>query len=287
MSDSHLPPPIIQVLDLAKSFAAKAVLKGVSFQVASGELFAYLGPNGAGKTTTIRILTGLSRRDGGTLSLNGHDIASDPLGAKAQFGLVPQQANLDGELTVAENLLIHGRLHRMPARAIADRIATLLAYVEMGDRAQDQVNQLSGGLKRRLLIARALMHEPRILFMDEPTVGLDPAIRRRIWGLIKKIQADGTTIFLTTHYIEEAEFMAQRVALLDEGRIVVVDTPANLMAQVGEWAVDSLSDNRLATRYFRSRGEAGEYARGEAQGCTVRRVNLEDAFLSMTGRKIK
>jgi len=279
--------PIIEVHDLTKAFAAKPVLKGVSFQVASGELFAYLGPNGAGKTTTIRILTGLARRDGGTVSLNGHDITGDPLAAKAQFGLVPQQANLDGELTVAENLLIHGRLHRMSARRISSRIETLLDYVEMGERAGDQVNKLSGGLKRRLLIARALMHEPRILFMDEPTVGLDPAIRRRIWGLIKKIQADGTTIFLTTHYIEEAEFMAQRVALLDEGRIVVVDTAANLMAQVGEWAVDTLADNRLTTRYFRSRSEAGEYALGQASGCTVRRVNLEDAFLAMTGRKIQ
>jgi ABC-2 type transport system ATP-binding protein len=277
---------MVEVHDLRKSFGDKPVLKGISFTVTSGELFAYLGPNGAGKTTTIRILTGLSRHGGGTVSLNGRDIGIDPQGAKAQFGLVPQHTNLDGELSVAENLLIHGRLHGMTLGEIRHRIELLLEYVEMSDRAPDQVNRLSGGLKRRLLIARALMHEPKILFMDEPTVGLDPAIRRRIWGLIKKIQADGTTIFLTTHYIEEAEFMAQRVALLDAGQIVTVDSPANLMAVLGEWAVDTLADNRLQTRYFKARDEAGDYAKSQAESCTVRRINLEDAFLAMTGKKI-
>jgi ABC-2 type transport system ATP-binding protein len=130
------------------------------------------------------------------------------------------------------------------------------------------------------------MHTPGILFLDEPTVGLDPAIRRRIWGLVRKIRSSGTTIFLTTHYIEEAEFLADRVAFLDTGRIVAEDSPVNLMADIGEWAVDYLEDNRLRTAYFRARDDAREYVISRMDGCTVRRVNLEDAFISMTGRKI-
>jgi len=279
-------PPVIEVCNLSKQFGSHPALNDVSFQVNSGELFAYLGPNGAGKTTTIRILTGLTRCGNGTVKLNGHDIAADPVRGKAQFGFVPQYTNLDGELTVAENLLIHGLLHHMSRRDIKRRRSLLLEYVEMSDRSHQPVKTLSGGLKRRLLIARALMHDPKILFLDEPTVGLDPAIRRRIWALIKKIQHDGTTIFLTTHYIEEAEFLAGRVALLDAGRIVTVDSPAHLMAAIGEWAVDNFLENRLQTVYFKSRDEAGNYAGNQTDGCTVRRVNLEDAFLAMTGKQI-
>ncbi len=277
---------MIQVENLQKKFGARPALAGVSFRVGSGEIYAYLGPNGAGKTTTIRILTGLTRRDGGAVRLNGYDIEENPLACKAQFGLVPQHTNLDADLSVEENLIIHGCLHHMMPGDIILRIGELLDYMEMRDRRHAIVKGLSGGLKRRLLIARALLHAPKILFLDEPSVGLDPAIRRSLWGFIKRIKSDGATIFLTTHYIEEAEFLAQRVAFLDAGKIVAEDSPANLMAAIGDWAVDYLDDNRLQTVYFRSRAEAGDYVLGRANGCTVRRVNLEDAFLSMTGRKI-
>lgn len=282
----HPNRPVIDVSNLTKRFGGKLVLDGASFQVAAGEIYAYLGPNGAGKTTTIRILTGLTLWDSGRASIGGFDIKQEPLACKAQFGLVPQHTNLDSELSVEENLLIHGLLHHMSRKNIATRTEVLLDYMELFDQRQMLVKKLSGGMKRRLLIARALMHSPKVLFLDEPTVGLDPAIRRNIWGFIKKIQQDGATILLTTHYIEEAEFLASRVAFLDKGKIVTEDSPAALMTSVGDWAVDYLEDNRLRTDYFRSRNEAGDCARNRANGCTVRRVNLEDAFISMTGRKI-
>jgi ABC-2 type transport system ATP-binding protein len=277
---------MIEVRNLSKKYREVAALGGVSLDVESGELFAYLGPNGAGKTTTIRILTGLTRHDGGSAKLNGKDISAEPREAKKQFGLVPQHLNLDADLTVYENLFIHGLLYKMPRKDINKRIDELLEYMDLGDRRNSLAKTLSGGLKRRVVIARAMVHSPKILFLDEPTVGLDPNIRRRIWALIKKIQADGATIFLTTHYIEEAEFLARRVAFIDEGRIVTVDSPLNLTSGLGTWAVDRLQDDRLDTVFFDAREKAVAYTLDQADGCTIRRVNLEDAFIAMTGKKI-
>jgi ABC-2 type transport system ATP-binding protein len=182
---------------------------------------------------------------------------------------------------------IHGRLFGLPPSERKARIRELLAYVDLDDRANSLARQLSGGLKRRLLIARAMLHNPRILFLDEPTVGLDANIRRRVWALIKKIRQGGTTIFLTTHYIEEAEFLADRVAFLDEGRIVAVDTPRALMDRVGGWAIDRLTDDGMRTDYFHSREDAGVFAAGQEAGFTLRRANLEDAFLALTGKKVQ
>ena len=277
---------MIHIEGLVKDYKGIQALKGINLRVHKGELFAYLGPNGAGKTTTIRILAGLTRASAGQARLNGHDITTETLAAKKQFGLVPQHLNLDSELTVTENLLIHGLLHRMSYKVIRNRLDHLLDYVELGEKRDAFVKHLSGGMKRRLMIARALLHEPRILFLDEPSVGLDANIRRRIWALIKKIQQEGVTIFLTTHYIEEAEFLADRVAFLDQGRIVALDTPAKLMAGLGNWAVDQFSDDTLQAHYFPSREEAQQFASRTAASFTLRRVNLEDAFLALTGRKV-
>ena len=278
---------MIRVADLQKRYGDTRALKGIDLHVPPGELFAFLGPNGAGKSTTIRILTGLTKPGSGKALLNGHDIEKNSLDAKRQCGVVPQHINLDSELTVFENLDIHGRLFGMSKKDRKRRIQELLKYVELDNRIDSLVKQLSGGLKRRLMIARALMHEPAILFLDEPTVGLDAAIRRRIWALIKKVQQDGATIFLTTHYIEEAEFLADRVAFLDQGRIVEKDTPANLMERTGRWAVDQLQDEGMETRYFDSREAAREAMAGHEGEMTFRRVNLEDSFLALTGKKVK
>ena len=279
--------PMIELVGLAKRFGKVQALAGVTLTVGAGELFAYLGPNGAGKTTTIRILTGLCRPGEGRVRVGGLDMAADPLGVKRLCGLAPQTVNLDSELSVAENLDVHGRLFAMPAAQRRARSEELLEYVGLTDKARAQVKTLSGGMKRRAMLARALMHAPRVLFLDEPTAGLDPAIRRRIWALIKQIQQDGATIFLTTHYIEEAEFLAERVAFLDQGRLVALDTPAALMDGLGAWSVDVVDNHHMDSRHFATREEAQAFAACQVNGFTVRRVNLEDVFMSCTGRKIQ
>ncbi|MCE5244954.1 MAG: ABC transporter ATP-binding protein [Syntrophobacteraceae bacterium] len=277
---------MIRMERLRKHYKDLQALRDVSLHVGEGELFAYLGPNGSGKTTTIKILTGLARPTAGDAYLHGFHIERDSLQAKRQCGLVPQTINLDHELTVLENLEIHGRLFHMPRQERSSRIDELLEYIEIADRRNTPVKQLSGGLKRRVMVARAMMHSPRILFLDEPTVGLDPTIRRRIWSLVKKIQQSGSTIFLTTHYIEEAEFLADRVAFLDEGRIVAVDAPQNLMARLGSWALDRIVDGEMQTQYFSSRESANVQIDHQLGSFSVRRVNLEDVFLSVTGKKV-
>ncbi len=278
---------MIRVEGLKKTYRHVHALDEVSFCVKPGELFAYLGPNGAGKTTTIRILTGLTRLSGGNAWLNGFHIERDSLRAKRQFGLVMQSINLDQELTLLENMDIHGRLYGMKKALRRIRIRELLGYVDLMSRKDTIVKRLSGGMKRRLMVARALMHSPKILFLDEPTVGLDPGIRRRIWGLIKQIQHSGTTIFLTTHYIEEAEFLADRVAFIDKGKIAALDTPAAFMARTGKWAIDLMQDGQMKSVYFKDRKEADTFVANHRGSYTLRRVNLEDAFLSLTGKKVK
>lgn len=277
---------MIEIVNLVKEYKTTRALRGIDLVVNRGELFAYLGPNGAGKTTTIRILTGLTRFTDGRAWLNGHDVAQESLAAKQQYGLVPQHINLDSDLTVFENLLVHGCLHHIPRLRAKERIAYLLDYIDLSEKRDTLVKYLSGGMKRRVLIARALMHSPKILFLDEPSVGLDANIRRRIWALIKKIQQEGVTVFLTTHYIEEAEFLANRVAFIDQGKIVALDTPQNLMASIGSWAMDQFVGDNMHTRYFRSQEDAKQCATSSKNEFAIRRVNLEDAFLSLTGKKV-
>ena len=280
---------MIVLEDLKKNYGERTALGGVSLHVQPGELFAYLGPNGAGKSTTIRILAGLTRLSGGRAVVGGADIESDPLAAKCQCGLVVQHTNVDNDLSLADNMDIHGRLFGMSAADRVQQTRTLLDYVDLGDRRDQRVGTLSGGMKRRLMIARALMHRPKILFLDEPTVGLDADVRRRLWGLIKTIQGSGTTIFLTTHYIEEAEYLADRVAFLDKGTLRALDTPAALKARIGEWAIDHHEQNGMRTDYFPDHAAAQQAAQQSTHSCTdamtLRRVNLEDAFLRMTGKE--
>jgi len=219
---------MITIKKLVKHYPSVQALNGINLEVGPGVLFAFLGPNGSGKTTTIRILTGLSRATEGDAWLNGFHVEKDSLAAKGQTGLVPQTVNLDQELSVRENLDIHGRLFGMSRADRKRRCRELLHYIDLAGRADDTVRALSGGMKRRVMIARALMHSPRVLFLDEPTVGLDPQIRHMIWDMIRELAGQGVTILLTTHYIEEADALCHRVGIMNNGTLVSVGAPEEL-----------------------------------------------------------
>ena len=211
----------------------KIAVDDLSFSIERGEIFGLLGKNGAGKTTTIRMMTLQTRPTRGEIFFDGKSIDDRALEIKKLIGVVPQHINFDQDLTVGENMELHACLHHIDRAERRRRIDELLNYVELSDVINDGVKQLSGGMKRRLLIVRAMIHRPQILFLDEPTVALDPQVRRRIWELIRRLKAEGVTIVLTTHYIEEAEALCDRTAFLSKGRLIALDTPTRLRAEHG------------------------------------------------------
>jgi ABC-2 type transport system ATP-binding protein len=220
---------MIQVERLTRRFDELTAVDDVSFSVESGEVFAFLGPNGAGKTTTIKMLTTLLAPTSGRVLIDGRDPAGDPLGVRRAFGIVFQDPSLDDELTAWENMDLHGRLYKVPKAERKEAVEGLLKLVELWDRRDDFVKNFSGGMKRRLEIARALSHSPKLLFLDEPTLGLDPQTRNHLWGFIKQLnQERGVTVFFTTHYMEEAEREASRIAVIDRAKIVAMGSPAEL-----------------------------------------------------------
>lgn len=219
---------MIEIINLEKSFSAVKAVDGLSLTIERGEVFGLLGKNGAGKTTTIKMLTLQLKPTAGKILFEGRPIIGNEIFIKSLIGVVPQHLNFDQDLTVEENLELHGRLHHMSKAERRERIAELLSFVELEKVRRSFIRELSGGMKRRLLIIRALIHRPQILFMDEPTVALDPQVRRKIWELIRSLKAQGITIVLTTHYIEEAEALCDRVAILNRGRLATLDTTANL-----------------------------------------------------------
>jgi ABC-2 type transport system ATP-binding protein len=225
---------MIRAQNLTKNFGDFAAVRDISFEVQPGEIFAFLGPNGAGKTTTIKMLTTLLKPTSGRIKLDGLDPAGEPNEVRRRFGIVFQDPSLDDELTAYENLDIHGVLYQVPRRVRAVRIETLLKIFELWERRKDQVKKFSGGMRRRLEIARGLLHTPRILFLDEPTLGLDPQTRNQLWKQVKKLnEEERVTVFLTTHYMEEAERVAHRVAIIDGGRIIAQGSPGELKQQTG------------------------------------------------------
>jgi len=221
---------MIELFSVEKVFGQVRAVDKLSFKINRGEVFGLLGKNGAGKTTTIKMLTLQLKPTAGEIFFEGRTIAGNEIFIKNLLGMVPQHLNFDQDLTVEENLELHARLHHMKKSARRERIDELLKFVELERVRKSFVRELSGGMKRRLLIVRALIHRPKILFLDEPTVALDPQVRRKIWELIKNLKAQGITIVLTTHYIEEAENLCDRVAILNHGRLVALDTTKNLCA---------------------------------------------------------
>ncbi|MGD0500080.1 MAG: ATP-binding cassette domain-containing protein [Bryobacteraceae bacterium] len=220
---------MIRVTNLVKTFGDLAAVRDISFEVAEGEIFAFLGPNGAGKTTTIKMLTTLLKPTSGALELDGLDPAARQHEVRQRFGIVFQDPSLDDELTAYENMDFHGILYKVPRTARAERIERLLRLFELWDRRNDFVKQFSGGMRRRLEIARGLLHTPKIVFLDEPTLGLDPQTRNQLWTHVRTLnEEERITVFLTTHHMEEAERVAHRIAIIDHGRIVAQGTPREL-----------------------------------------------------------
>ncbi len=305
------PAPAIEVQDLTKSFGAVEAVRGVSFEVAAGEIFGFLGPNGAGKTTTINMLCTLARPSGGRASVAGHDVVAEQDDVRRNIGLVFQDPTLDGYLTAEQNLRMHAELYGVEARLVAGRMRQVLEMVGLWERRGAQVLTFSGGMRRRLEIARGFLHSPRVLFLDEPTIGLDPQTRSSIWRYIRGLQrAEEITIFMTTHYMDEAEF-CDRIAIMDQGVIVVLDTPDALKAQVGADRVTIQTDDdeaavaAIARRFdLQAQIVAGAVTfyvpAGEQfvprlfaelgvpiRAVSVSRPTLDDVFMSYTGSTIR
>jgi lipooligosaccharide transport system ATP-binding protein len=303
--------PVIVAADLVKTYKTTAAVDGISFEVAPGESFGLLGPNGAGKSTTMRMVGAVSTRSSGTLSILGLDPDSHGPEIRSQLGVVPQQDNLDSELLVRDNLIVYGRYFGLPRSHVAQRADELLEFAQLTDRRKAKIDDLSGGMKRRLTIARALINDPRILLLDEPTTGLDPQARHILWDRLFRLKEQGTTLVLTTHYMDEAEQLCDRLVVVDKGRIMAEGAPAALirehssrevlevrfgsernataaadLAGIGD-RLEVLPDRVLV---YSQDGEAAlaEVTRRGLEPITslVRRSSLEDVFLRLTGRSL-
>jgi ABC-2 type transport system ATP-binding protein len=254
---------MIRVQNLVKTFGDFTAVKDISFDVGQGEIFAFLGPNGAGKTTTIKMLTTLLRPTSGTIELDGLDPTVKTKEARQRFGIVFQDPSLDAEQTAYENMDLHGVLYHVPRKLRAERIERLLKTFELWERKDSYVKTFSGGMKRRLEIARGFLHTPGILFLDEPTLGLDPQSRNQLWTHVKALnESEKTTVFLTTHYMDEADRVAHRIAIMDHGSIIAVGTSAELKQQTG---TDTLEEAFLSLTGSSLRDEAANATDGLRQ----------------------
>ncbi len=307
---------IIEVNNLEHSFDGFQAVKGISFTVRKGEIFSFLGPNGAGKSTTINVLITLLPLQHGTVRIAGYDVAKEPARVRESIGVVFQNEVLDRDLTVWETMEFHGRLYDIPRDERRTKIEEMLQIVELAGKRNERTKNLSGGMKRRLEIARGLMTQPEVLFLDEPTIGLDPQTRLRMWDYIEQVNRGGTTIFLTTHYMDEADTLSDRISIIDHGEIITSGTPDDLKNALGEDVIYlDTTDNRAAEETLgslasirniivSSRGlaititEDGSRCLPEVmdrvrrQGITIRSVNLkkpsmDDVFVHYTGRELR
>ncbi len=301
-------PYVIESENLRKTFGDFAAVDGISFAVEKGECFGLLGPNGAGKTSTIRMLYGYSPVSGGKLKVFGHDLGEHLRQVKYRIGVCQQEDNLDPDLNLLDNLLVFARYFDIP-RAQAEREAwSLLEFFALDGRAQSKIQELSGGMKRRLVLARALINNPELLILDEPTTGLDPQSRHQVWQRLEDLKARGLTILLTSHYLEEASRLCDRLIIIDRGKILVEGQPQQLiLGHVGREVIEVVSPSAEMRQYLEGQGVAFEdlgrrlliynlpgddlfihlsrdFAR---QGCTLRLASLEDVFLKLTGRELR
>lgn len=311
--------PILIAKDLRKSYNGLEAVKGISFSVLRGEIFSLLGPNGAGKTTTISMLSSLVEPTGGTAVINGHAIPQEAMQVRQSIGVVPQEIALYDTLTARQNLAFWGRMYDMGGKALQQRIDEVLQQVNLTERADDRVEAFSGGMKRRINIAVGLLHRPQLLFMDEPTVGIDPQSRRRILDMVKELRDQGMTVLYTTHYMEEAEELSDRVGIIDQGRLIALGTQKELTQLVGQQetvrlhlaegqhlngdadlfagvpgVVHATGLNGTIVLSVTEAGTAlpGAVTRADAAGLQIRSIdidepNLEAVFLHLTGRALR
>ena len=275
---------------LTKRYGDVKAVEDLDLKVYSGEIFGFLGPNGAGKTTTIRVLTTLTKPTSGRAWVSSFDVVKEPDKVKKVIGVVQQHVSLDRDLTVRENMEFRARLHHLGSSERRRRIDELLDYVGLTEQANQIVETLSGGMKKRAMIVSSLIHRPKVLFLDEPTVGLDAQTRRRLWELIRRLLLDGTTIFLTTHYIEEAEALCQRVGIIHQGHLIDLGKPIELRQRLGSVAVETLVNNKETRyQYFTDRAAATNFVQNlppDVKTIIIRESNLEDVFVELTGRKV-
>jgi lipooligosaccharide transport system ATP-binding protein len=289
----------IRLRDVAKSYGPIQAVDGLDLDVPEGACVGLLGPNGAGKSTTMKLLTAQAIADRGELEVLGHSLPRESKSARAQMGVIPQQDNLDTTLTVQQNLVVFTYLYRVPRAERRAAIERTLAIANLTDRRDTKVDKLSGGMRRRLLIARALVHQPRLLLMDEPTVGLDPQVRQEIWALIDRLRAEGVSILMSTHYIEEAERLADTVTIMSHGKVVAVGPPELLVREhAGAEAVEVYGPPARLAEVEAEAVAAGHVTRRTGTSVAVLRINgnapdgerrpanLEDVFVLLTGEEI-
>ena len=305
---SAVPTPVLEALDVKKSYGDLEAVAGVSFAVQPGECYGLLGPNGAGKTTLFKLITGMAARSGGTLSVFGLDPATRVAEIKARLGVVGQEDSLDPDLGVWDNLMIYGRYFGRKGPAFEKRCEELLDFLELTKKRKSPIMALSGGMKRRLMIVRALLNDPELLLLDEPTTGLDPQIRHAIWSAIRDLKQRGLTILLTTHYMEEAAQLADRIGIVDHGKMLTEGPPADVIREHLPAYVLEFSIGDQQSEDWRSLGEKGQleehgdrayvfhgdesdlsgWVSGHALvGAVPRRTSLEDLFLKLTGHGLR
>jgi len=280
---------MIEIKNISKIYPGQKepALKDVSLTIETGEFFGLLGPNGAGKTTMIKLLSTLLIPNAGEIVIDGEILQRASRSVKRKLSMITQEYSLRSNMTPAQIMELHGRLYQLPQDKIKARSKELLTFCGLYDHRKKVCRQLSGGMKRKLMLCRGLLTEPEILILDEPTVGLDPFARRQMWDLLKQLNDKGMTILLTTHYIDEAQYLCNRIALIDQGRTNRVESPALLIKELGSVAVDEFDGNHTISSFFAAREEALKCAASLDNEFVIRSTTLEDVFLALIGKKLE
>ena len=278
---------IISGKGITKKFGDFVAVDNIDVSVKRGEIFGFLGPNGAGKTTTIRVMTTLTPPTSGIIEIEGHQVKGLDDPKKEKIGIIQQHIALDRDVSVSENIWYHAILHHIPKKVAKERIDRLVKIMGLEPYMNHMTINLSGGWKRRAAIVAALVHEPSILVLDEPTAGLDTQSRHMLWQLIRELNSSGTTVFLTTHYMDEAQELCDRIAILNRGKRIAEGTPSELCENLGKWAVEYIEDGIKKYRYFSDIEDSKAFRNslGDEVQITTRQTNLEDVFLELTGRE--